>query len=131
MINIRVMPPLPGCESASDGLFHLPGSTNFMGLHEWYVRIAYSLEPGDDGQYPLDDILDRYFLAVDGVVGQPADDWHLPDSGEADIVLAGEPDDLRRCMSDIVGHRVSNKDSTSPDGTPSIALVISDEPDAA
>jgi len=105
MINIRVLPPLPDHEAAPDGLFHTPGSVNSLGEHEWYLHIAFELEPGESSQYPLEDILDEYYLSVHSVPGQ-GEAWVLPDAGTLELVLAGEPDDLRRCMSGIVGKQV-------------------------
>ena len=111
MIHIRVLPPLPDHEVAPDGLFHLPGSVNFIGEHEWYLHIACDLQPGEDSQYPLEDVLDEYMLSVHSVPGQ-GDAWVLPNSGKLDLVVAGQPDDLRRCMADIVGKQAPNLSAT-------------------
>ena len=123
MIRIRVLPPLPGYEADPDGLFHLPGSVNFLGNHEWYVHIAYELEPGEDSQYPLEDLLHEYLVAAEEVPGQ-GDHGTLSDGVTLNILLAGEPDDLRRCVADIVGKRVYDEDFTLPDGRQAVMLTI-------
>ena len=123
MIHIRILPPLPGHEAAPDGLFHEPGSTNFLGEHEWYLHVGFDLEPGEDSQYPLEDVLDKYLLSVEPLVGQ-SDESAMPDEGSLSVVLAGQPDDLRRCMADIVGKRVYNEDFTLADGRQAVRLAI-------
>ena len=125
MINIRLLPPLPGYEANADGLFHLPGTVNFLGNHEWYVHIRLDLEPGEDSQYPLGDILDKYLLTASDVVDQTISNWTASDTDTLDLVLIGEPENLRLCITDIIGHRVYNEDFTLLDGRQAIRLVIS------
>ena len=135
MINIRLMAPLDGYESEPDGLFHLPGSVNFLGEHEWYVRLSLDLEPGEDDQYPLEDVLDGYNVAVGGVGDQisqtaidqdghvtSSNDGVMPAEGTIEVVFSGQPEELRSLVAGIVGRRVYNENVTDGDGYEVVTL---------
>jgi len=110
MINIRLLPP-PCGESSTDGLYRSADSD------QWRVHLAYDLEPGEDDQYPLEDVLDEYLVTLDHVVAQSEE------SGATDLVLTGECENLRRLIAGIVGHRVHDEEFTLPDGQVAYSLV--------
>ena len=81
-------------------------------------RIAMSMEQedGEDSQYPLEDILEKYLVHVEEFL----------ESGESNIhryILGGELDDVRNLKS-ILGKRAYNKEFVDEEGQTRVDLVI-------
>ena len=83
------------------------------------IAFSYELEAGE-GQYPLEDILDKWGLYVSDFLN--SEDAEKP----GDIVsleLGGTLDNVRR-IKDLVGKRVVNEDFTAEDGQVYTRLVV-------
>jgi hypothetical protein len=78
------------------------------------VALSVELEDGENEQYPLEDILDKYYLHVSEFIKGKSPVYHYE--------LAGELDDIRRAI-EIVGKRVYNETYTK-DGKEYVKLQI-------
>jgi len=78
------------------------------------IALSFELEDGEDSQYPLEDILDKYYLHVSEFIEEKPPVFHYE--------LAGELDDIRQAM-EIVGKRVYNKTYTE-NGEEYVRLAI-------
>ena len=85
------------------------------------IALSYELEDGE-GQYPLEDILDKYYL-------------HVSDFLDADFDIAGKSDDIVNLelagtleaihkVAALVGKRVFNKECTEEDGKVYFKFII-------
>lgn len=83
---------------------------------KYRIAFAFELEEGDDTQYPLEDVLDTYFLYVTDFV---------PSDSEKVMIreLGGELEDVRNVKA-IAGKRVFNEEYDK-DGQTYIRLAIS------
>jgi hypothetical protein len=63
------------------------------------IALSFSLEEGEDSQYPIEDVLDKYYLYVSEFLSS--------DSGNIlNVELAGKLNDIREASS-IIGKRVN------------------------
>ena len=85
------------------------------GCTPYRLAMSMELEDGDDDQYPLEDILDKYLIHVE--------DFLDSEEGIQKYIFGGKIDDLRSLKS-IVGKRVRNKEIFDKNGDTSIGLVI-------
>ena len=81
-------------------------------------RVAMSMEQedGEDSQYPLEDILDKYFVHIEDFL----------ESEEPNIyryIFGGELDDIRNLKS-IIGKRAYNKEFVDNEGQTRVKLII-------
>lgn len=88
---------------------------------KYRMTISYDLEPKNDtnNQYPLEDILDKFYLHVsDFLVSE-----NNPDPNNFKLELAGELEDLKNSQK-IIGKKVYNKEFKSDDGQIRVILII-------
>ena len=83
---------------------------------EYKIAFSFELEEGEDTQYPLEDLLDKYNLYVSDFL--PSESTNI-----MKIELAGSPEDIQKVAS-IGGKRVYNSDYTGDDGKTYVKLVI-------
>ena len=89
----------------------------------YVITLRFELEDGDDSQYPLDDILGKYFVnCTDHIVVEEGDD-NSADYLEVEIEDGNNDafsslDDIKK-IADLIGKRVYNREDD--DG---ITLVI-------
>ena len=81
------------------------------------IAISFELETDERGQYPLEDILDKYYLHVSDFLGTDIDNAQC--GSVLNLILAGELEDVLNAK-EILGKRVFNV--TNPDNY--ISLVI-------
>lgn|SRR5690554_4942747 len=86
-------------------------STNYR------ISLSFELEDDEDSQYPLEDILDKYYLYVSDSIENSQNPNIL------NLELAGELDDIIDVMS-IIGKRVYNKSFVTDDGQTYVKLLI-------
>jgi hypothetical protein len=84
------------------------------------VALSFMLEDGE-GQYPLEDLLDKYYLYVSDFLGVPPGTGKPGDT--VSLELAGELGDIRKAAA-LVGKRVYNKEYTGDNGNEYMKLVI-------
>ncbi|WGU68972.1 hypothetical protein QIU18_10130 [Capnocytophaga canimorsus] len=77
------------------------------------IALSFELEEGETFQYPLEDILDKYFLYVSDFL----DDKSLKGEKHSiiKVILAGELEDIQS-VKKIIGKRVFNQILTKEDG---------------
>lgn len=85
-------------------------NTNFR------IALLFELEDGDSEQYPLEDILDKYYLYVSKFID-------FENHQILKVELAGELTDIREVKS-IIGKKIYNKAITENDGKTYINLII-------
>lgn len=80
------------------------------------IAMSMELEEGDGSQYPLEDILDQYFVHVEEFL-------ESEDPKTMRLVFGGELDSIQNFRS-IVGKRAYNAEYTDEDGDKRIKLII-------
>ena len=85
------------------------------------MTISYDLEPENDtnNQYPLEDILDKYYLYVSDFL----ESENNSDPNNFKLELAGELEDLKNSQK-IIGKKVYNQEFKSEDGQIRVNLII-------
>ncbi|MBP0903640.1 hypothetical protein ACFSKN_03555 [Mariniflexile gromovii] len=88
---------------------------------KYRMTISYDLEPENDtnNQYPLEDILDKYYLHVSDFL----ESENNSDPNNFKLELAGELDDLKNSQ-EIIGKKVYNQEFKSDDGQIRVNLII-------
>lgn len=82
------------------------------------ITLSFELEEGEDTQYPLEDLLDKYRIHVS--------DFLESQNTSAEILIlefAGGIENIRLAAS-VVGNRVYNKDVTGENGEVYVDLII-------
>jgi hypothetical protein len=86
------------------------------------IALSFELENGEDEQYPLEDILDKYYLYVSDFLEQTNNFTEkLPNVLK--LELAGELEDIQD-VKYIIGKRVYNESFIKEDGKNYVRLVI-------
>ena len=81
--------------------------------------INFELEENEDSQYPLEDILDKFYLHVSDFIDEDA----FYTSRNVNLELAGELSDVQSAIKSIIGKRVYNSEFIE-DGKTYAKLVI-------
>jgi hypothetical protein len=77
---------------------------------DYVAAFSFTLEEGEDSQYPLEDILDKYYAHVSNFI------QYDPDNPVIHLELCtGDDLDSMRKLKEIVGKRVYNKEYTDKD----------------
>ncbi|MCG8573793.1 MAG: hypothetical protein MI810_02820 [Flavobacteriales bacterium] len=80
------------------------------------IAMAMELEEGENSQYPLEDVLDKFYVHVEEFLeSNEADSYHY--------ILGGELDDIQSLKS-IIGKRVYNKEFVDEEGQTRVQLII-------
>lgn len=82
------------------------------------IALSFELEDNENFQYPLEDILDKYFLYVSDIIKNVTEQNNL-----LEVELAGELEDIQN-IKEILGKRVYNKVILKENGQNYISLVI-------
>lgn len=80
------------------------------------IAMTMELEEGENSQYPLEDILDKFFVHVEEFL-------ESKDARHPKIILGGELDSIQS-LSSIVGKRAYNQEYVDEDGHTRVKLVI-------
>jgi hypothetical protein len=83
---------------------------------EYKIAFSFELEEGEDTQYPLEDLLDKYNLYVSDFL--PSESARI-----LNIEIAGAPEDIQKVAS-IAGKRVYNRDFIGDDGKTYVKFAI-------
>jgi len=86
-------------------------NTNFR------ISLSFELEDDENSQYPLEDILDKYYLYVSDFIE------NSQNPNVIQLELAGELNDIIDVMS-IIGKRVYNESFIADDGQTYVKLLI-------
>jgi hypothetical protein len=86
------------------------------GFATYRIAIAMDLEDGEDTQYPLEDILDKYLVHVEEFLTNE-------ENNSLKYIFGGELDDVQNLKS-IVGKRVYNEEFVDEKGQTRVRLKI-------
>lgn len=88
---------------------------------KYRMTITYDLEPENDtnNQYPIEDILDEFYLYVSDFL----ESENNSKTTNHKLELAGELDDLKRCQK-IIGKIIYNQEFRDTDGQIRVNLII-------
>lgn len=88
---------------------------------KYRMTISYDLEPENDtnNQYPLEDILDEFYLYVSDFL----ESENNSKTTKHKLELAGELDSLKKCQK-IIGKKVYNQEFRDVDGQIRVNLII-------
>lgn len=86
----------------------------------YVFAINFELEKEEDSQYPLEDILDKFYLHVSDFIDEDA----FYNSKNVNLELAGELSDVQDAIQSIIGKRVYNSEYVGDDGITRVKLVI-------
>lgn len=86
------------------------------------VALEHIAEQGEDGQYPMEDVLDEFLCHIE------AFDVAQPDhpGGQVDLFANSELPRLAEAVKRLVGRRAYNVETTDEAGETFIGLVIDD-----
>jgi len=107
--------------AGNDNYEHVEGNVYKDLAEDHYVfALSYELEDGEDSQYPLEDILDRFLLHVSDFVDEDA----FGTATALTLELGGDLDDVREAVATIIGKRAYNEEYTDDRGDVRVKLVI-------
>jgi hypothetical protein len=82
--------------------------------------ITYELEENEDSQYPLEDILDKFYLHVSDFIDEDA----FNTSKNVSLELVGDLKDAQNAIKNLIGKRAYNADYIAEDGKTYVKLII-------
>ncbi|WP_223121603.1 hypothetical protein [Flavobacterium johnsoniae] len=86
----------------------------------YVFAVTYELEENEDSQYPLEDILDEFYLHVSDFVDEDA----FNTSKIVTLELGGDLEDAQKAVQNLIGKRAYNAEDIDEDGNKYIKLVI-------
>ncbi|MCF2220466.1 hypothetical protein H9Q08_14355 [Chryseobacterium sp. PS-8] len=86
----------------------------------YVFAINFDLEEEEDSQYPLEDVLDKFYLHVSDFLDEDA----FYSSKNISLELAGELADVQNAIQSIIGKRVYNSEYIGEDGITYVKVVI-------
>lgn len=111
----------PFCyEKIEEGIYK---DLNDLDSTNYRIALSFELEENETFQYPLEDILDKYFLHISNIIKNETEQEHDKDNISIEIELAGELEDVQN-VKKILGKRAYNRISSKENGQHSVSLVI-------
>jgi len=86
----------------------------------YFIALTYELEENEDSQYPLEDILDKFYLHVSDFINE--DSFH--NSKNVTVELGGDLEDLQNATNNLIGKRAYNSEYQAEDGKLYVKLII-------
>ena len=86
----------------------------------YVFAVNFDLEATEDAQYPLEDILDKFYLHVSDFIDEAA----FATSKNVSLELSGDLEDIQTAIKTIIGKRVYNAEYISEGGITRVKLVI-------
>jgi hypothetical protein len=86
----------------------------------YVFALSYELEGEEDSQYPLEDILDKFYLHVSDFIDE--DSYY--ESRNVTLELGGDLEDVKAAIAGIIGKRVYNEEYDDEKGVTRVRLVI-------
>ena len=103
-------------EKIEEGIYK---DLNDLDSTNYRIALSFDLEENETFQYPLEDILDKYFLHISNIIKNETEQ----DNISIEIELAGELEDVQN-VKKILGKRGYNQISSKENGQYSISLII-------
>lgn len=107
-------------EKIDDGIYK---DLNDLDTTNYRIALSFELEENETFQYPLEDILDKYFLHISNIIKNETEQEHDKDNISIEIELAGELEDVQN-VKKISGKRAYNRISSKENEQHSVSLVI-------
>ena len=82
--------------------------------------LNFDLEENESSQYPLEDILDKFYLHVSDFIDEDA----FNTEKNLNLELGGDLEDVQKAVKSIIGKRVFNSEYIAEDGNTYVNLVI-------
>ena len=87
---------------------------------KYRMTISYELESDDsNNQYPLEDVLDKYYLHVSDFL----ESENKEESNKFKLELGGELEDIKKGL-EIIGKKIFNRDYKDENGQVRVDLII-------
>ena len=87
---------------------------------KYRMTISYELESDDsNNQYPLEDVLDKYYLHVSDFL----ESENKEESNKFKLELGGELEDIKKSL-EIIGKKIFNRDYKDENGQVRVDLII-------
>lgn len=86
----------------------------------YVFAIHFELEEDEDSQYPLEDVLDEFYLHVSDFIDEDA----YYTSKNVTIELGGDLEDVQKAIKSIIGKRAYNSEYVGEDGQTYVKLII-------
>ena len=103
-------------EKIEEGIYK---DLNDLDSTNYRIALSFDLEENETFQYPLEDILDKYFLHISNIIKNETEQ----DNISIEIELAGELEDVQN-VKKILGKRVYHQISSKEDGQHSVSLIV-------
>lgn len=94
---------------------------NDLDTTNYRITLSFELEENETFQYPLEDILDKFYIS--NIIKNETEQEHDKDNISIEIELAGELEDVQN-VKKILGKRAYNRISSKENGQHSVSLVI-------
>lgn len=88
--------------------------------NHYVFALSYELEENEDSQYPLEDILDKFYLHVSDFIDE--DNYYT--SKNITLEIGGDLEDVKTAINNIIGKRVYNEEYNDNEGVIRVKLVI-------
>ncbi|MTH16404.1 hypothetical protein [Flavobacterium sp. LC2016-01] len=82
--------------------------------------LNFDLEENESSQYPLEDILDKFYLHVSDFIDEDA----FYTEKNVSLELGGDLEDVQKAVKSIIGKRIFNSEYIGEDGNTYVSLVI-------
>ena len=105
-------------EKIDDGIYK---DLNDLDTTNYRITLSFELEENETFQYPLEDILDKFYIS--NIIKNETEQEHDKDNISIEIELAGELEDVQN-VKKILGKRAYNRISSKENGQHSVSLVI-------
>ncbi|TDO96585.1 hypothetical protein [Flavobacterium sp. 245] len=86
----------------------------------YVFALNFDLEENESSQYPLEDILDKFYLHVSDFIDEDA----FNTEKNVNLELGGDLEDVQKAVKSIIGKRVFNSEYIGEDGNTYLNLVI-------
>jgi len=88
--------------------------------NHYVFALGYELEDEEDSQYPLEDLLDKFYLHVSDFI----DEDRYYTEREVILELGGSLNNIKEAIDAIIGKRVYNEEYDDEKGVTRVRLVI-------
>ncbi|MCR9154370.1 MAG: hypothetical protein NXI09_09690 [Bacteroidetes bacterium] len=101
-------------EMIEDGIYNDLNDDGGFATHR--IAMTMVVEEGENSQYPLEDVLDKFYVHVEEFL-EPKNE------NETRFIFGGELDDIQNLKS-LIGKRAFNQDYVDEEGQTRVKLII-------
>lgn len=114
IIEVEKLKDSSSYELIEDGIYNDLKDDGGFSTHR--IAMTMELEEGENSQYPLEDILDKYYVHVEEFL-------EAKNENEPSYIFGGELDNIQNFKS-IIGKRAFNEDFVDEEGQTRVKLII-------